>query len=97
MKTTALLVLTTVLLIGGTGCETISDSLKPPPAHGYERFVYDQNLRNTYRSPASEELGALVEKTLFTPILVFQTAFAFHPYVFFTQPWSNGLPWSNDP
>jgi len=86
MKTTSLLTLAGVLLIGGTGCQAISESLKPPPSHGYERFVYDQNQRKSYRSPASEELGVFVEKTLFSPILVFQTALAFHPYVRFTQP-----------
>ena len=69
MKTTALITLTASLLICGTDCQTISDSLTPPPPDGFGRFVYDQKQRNPHRSPVSEELGGFVEQVLYLPAI----------------------------
>jgi hypothetical protein len=69
MKTTAMLTLTAGLLIGGTGCQAISDSLTPPPPDGFERFVYDQKQRETNRSQTSEELGVFIENVLYLPAI----------------------------
>ena len=69
MKTTALISLTTSLLICGTGCQAISNSLTPPPPDGFARFVYDQKQRNPHRSPDSEELGGFVEQVLYLPAI----------------------------
>jgi hypothetical protein len=80
VKTTALLILTPILLIGGTGCQAISDSLTQPPTHGYERFVYGQNQRETYRSPASEELGVSVEQILYLPLIPVKIFELVEPY-----------------
>ena len=69
MKTTALITLTASLLICGTGCQAISNSLTRPPPDGFERFVYDQKQRNPHWSPASEELGGFVEQVLYLPAI----------------------------
>ena len=64
-----MLTLTAGLLIGGTDCQAISDSLTPPPPDGIERFVYDQKQREPHRSPATEELGVFVENVLYFPAI----------------------------